>query len=1194
MTFNKTSTFIVVVFLILSTNLQSQISQGGTPLSFKKDIRDNIDNVFVSPPDMEKVREENKYFEKNAQMWRVSELSDVDFNMKNSGTWHETNNGTMIWRLRITSENAKALSLHYKDFYLPQGSKLFLYNDNKKQVAGAFTAFNNPSEDKYFSTRIIEGETTTLEYIQPAYVKDEPVLNIFQVSYFYRGVNGLIGKYKDNRNTSFGSSGACEVNINCPEGNNWQDEKKGIALIYIPSGMGGGFCTGSLVNNTSEDGTPYFLTAHHCGGSQSNQDMWEFYFNYEASGCNNPGTEPSHDDIIGANVVALGDDSGGSDFLLLELLNSPPGNYGVYYNGWDLSTSGASSSIGIHHPGGDIKKISKGGNLTTDTYTGAMANAHWKVVWEQTSTNWGVTEGGSSGSPVFNENNKKIVGTLTGGAASCNNQTGPDYYGKFDIHWDDNGANNSDQLEPWLDPTNSGVNTLDGFDPNASSGLTADFTASQTNITPGTSISYTDQTSGGTPTSWLWEFEGATPDSSTAQNPTNITYPTAGTYSVTLTASNTSENDQEIKTGYIQVSSGSSLNASFTANNTNLMPGDCVFFQDQSSGNPTSWEWTFNGATSSSSNIQNPNNICYNTPGTYDVTLVIENNASETDSLTLADYITVNDPAVTPASHFTTDKTIVPEGGTVNFTDTSINGPFTSWSWTFEGGMPSTSTDSQPSPIAYLDPGIYDVELTVEDQSGNTYTNLKEDYITVVPMADELPEADFIANYTVISPGESINFHDLSSNTPYNWKWTFESGQPDNSTDNNPKNILYSATGKFDVKLVVENSLGTDTLVKKDYIVVSDTDPCSDTMQTKADFKADNRLISAGERVYFQDMSQNYPASWNWTFEGGSPVTSSQSNPVNGIKYDDPGVYNVTLSVDNICGFDTFTKEDYIYVFSGNVTRYCDTISNLRSGEVYTKINAGNWGSLAGHNSKRIKYYADYYKNYSFTQIDGLVVPVSKSEYLNNSSSAWFYIWSGNTQYPSEDSILVEKRVYIKDMPENFNSVIKFDNPVEVDGPFFAGFKINYPDNNNNGISDDRFVVSVAPDRGNQASDNTMYIKKGGEWKSSVEVFNVATSLAIQPIACLVQIEDNKLENNIKVYPNPTKSKVNITINKEFDFKEIDFKVFDLTGRLVNVNKIPQGKNEFALDFSNKTAGLYYLNIIANGEKISKKISVIR
>lgn len=1182
--------------MVASVNLFAQISQGGTPLSFqlKGELINEVDHIFVNPPDMDLVRTEDDYFEKNGEMLRVSRSLDVEFNMENSGSWSYLPDGTAIWRLTITSEDAQALSMHYNEFYIPEGGELFLYNENKRHVIGAFTSINNPTKTDLFSTAILQGETTTLEYIKPAWLEEDARINIFSISYFYRGVEGLVGYYKETKATSYGASGACEVDVACPEGNNWQDEKRGVALIFITDGATGGFCSGTLVNNTNEDGTPYFLTADHCGGTdQASMGMWEFYFNYEAPSCNYTGAEPSYDMVAGCTFRARGPEVGGSDFLLLELNSTPPAGYGVYYNGWDLSTTGATSAIGIHHPAGDIKKISKGGALTTSSYPDAEPNVHWEVVWEATATNHGVTEGGSSGSPIFNETTKKVVGTLTGGAASCANQTDPDYYGKIDYHWESNGGSNADQLQPWLDPSNT-VTELDGWDPNAvADDLTADFQASQTNIMPATSINFTDMSTG-TPTSWTWTFDGGTPGTSTSQNPTNITYNTNGTYDVTLEISDGTDSDTEVKTGYIVVEDNpSTLAAMFEPSENVIAQGTCINFQDQSTGSPTSWTWTFDGGTPGTSTQQNPTNICFNTPGVYDVTLEISD-GTDTDTYTYNDCVTVLDPGTDPICAFMANNTVVPVGSVVTFTDTSVNGPYVAWSWTFEGGMPATSEVQAPAPVAYLNVGTYDVELRVEHENGSQYICEKEDYITVVPEAIEPPEADFIANYTVIQPGESVNFMDLSGNAPYQWEWLFEGGFPETSTDQNPVNIFYAAEGEYDVRLIARNSEGNDTIIKENYIVVSTDDPCLVNGDIPvAAYTATNRLLSAGERTYFQDLSTNYPGNWSWYFEGGNPISSTMGSPLGGIEYNVPGIYNVTLSVSNSCGVDLLTKEDYIYVFSGTVYQYCDTLSNVRGGEIPAKMNTpGTWGFIAGQNGERIRTYADKFDDYTFSQIEGLIVPVNNSVYGDYDSYVTFYVWDGSTEYP--DSVLAEKRVYIRNMPENFNSVVEFDSPVLVDGPFYVGFKLNYPDDNGDGVSDDYFVVSVAGNRGPVESQNTMFVEKSSVWYSSVEYFNIATSLAIKPVACLVDISEFDLQKDVHTYPNPTSDMMTVEFGDEYFGQDVEMSIVDLTGRQVFIDAIPVGATEYQLDFSQQTPGIYFINIRVDDEQITKKISVVR
>jgi hypothetical protein len=447
----------------LNNNANAQISHGGTPPSFtEKSISNNYELREFSKPDMKKITEQD---EENAGkkdvLRRIAVSIQANLNTKNSGTWTNLPDGSgRIWRLKIKSKDALALGIYYDNFWLPVGGRLYLYNEDKTQVIGAFTEQNNP-KNGLFATELIQGETVTLEYFEPAKKFGNPVINISEIAYLYRDIDFVF----KNKGPEFGSSDYCEINVNCsPEGDNWQDEKRGVARILVKAGANYGWCSGSLVNNVNQDCTPYFLTAEHCadGTSASDLNQWVFYFNYEGAGCSNPSTEPTPNSLTGATLKANNDASTGSDFYFVLLNDTVPSSYNPYYNGWNNENSASPSGVGIHHPSGDIKKISTyTSSLTSTGYNGNGLQSHWRIFWSATANDHGVTEGGSSGSPIF-DNNGKIVGTLTGGSSFCDSPDDPDYYGKFSYHWDMNGSTVSERLKDWLDPNNTGAITLDG------------------------------------------------------------------------------------------------------------------------------------------------------------------------------------------------------------------------------------------------------------------------------------------------------------------------------------------------------------------------------------------------------------------------------------------------------------------------------------------------------------------------------------------------------------------------------------------------------------------------------------------------------------------------------------------------------------------------------------------------------------
>ncbi|MEZ4890401.1 MAG: GEVED domain-containing protein [Crocinitomicaceae bacterium] len=549
----------------------------------------NIPTLYYQTPDLSAIAQQDIQRDKNGQFYRIGVGIDVNITPQNSGVWSTNENGDKVWQLKIQYPGAEALNFIFSKFYIYGNTTLNVYNTQGKKIHTAFTS-KDVLEHGQQNLDLCQGDNMVLELVEPNGVQPS-LIEIEQIGYLYRSTGF---PSKANNEKDFGDSESCEVNVNCsPEGNNWQDEKKGVARILLKVGNSYGWCSGSLVNNTSQDCTPYFLTAQHCavGASTSDMNLWKFYFNYEASGCTNPGSQGTlaNSFITGCLKIASSEDVSGntiskSDFFLCKLGNASNQStiittlkgFGAYWNGWDANNTASTSGVSIHHPAGDIKKISTyTSTLFSDTYSGVNANTHWRVTWASTSNGHGVTEGGSSGSPIFTYNggNSRIVGTLSGGSSYCSAPTQPDLYGKVSYHWTSCGTTNATQLKPWLDPTNSGALVLNGSsDPCASGGTapTANFSADQTTVPTGTTVNFTDLSSN-SPTSWTWAVTPATgwvytgSTSATSQNP-KITFNTAGTYSIQLTAANSYGSDVELKSSYIVVTS--SGNTPCTATST--------------------------------------------------------------------------------------------------------------------------------------------------------------------------------------------------------------------------------------------------------------------------------------------------------------------------------------------------------------------------------------------------------------------------------------------------------------------------------------------------------------------------------------------------------------------------------------------------------------------------------------------------
>lgn len=437
-----------------------QLSSGGIPPSTIYSLPFDDHNVIsVNSPDMDVIRNEDEKF---PSPYRFGVVLPVDISPETTGRWEQVGDGGSVWRVSVTAPGALALSAYFDKFVLPDGGKVFLYDPLKTQVIGAFTSRNNVGKG-YFATELIAGDRFILEYYQPSGAHSAPSIHMYGIDYAYRGVSFL-----DSYRVAENPAGACEVNVKCPEGDAWTNEVKGVMQIMILKGGSSYWCSGSLVNNVRNNHIPYVLTADHCfsGADTTDLQQWIFYFGFESPTCATI-TPPYSKSMTGARLKAHGGNGGdtGSDFCLVLLNENIPDTFNVYFNGWNRKDTTSPSGVGIHHPGGEVKRISTYDQpLVTAYWPGNPNPSHWRVSWIATPNGHGVTEGGSSGSPLF-DNYGRIVGTLTGGDSSCDpgNLNSPDYYGKFSWSWDKNGTDSTFRLKDWLDPDNTGLQNLKGL-----------------------------------------------------------------------------------------------------------------------------------------------------------------------------------------------------------------------------------------------------------------------------------------------------------------------------------------------------------------------------------------------------------------------------------------------------------------------------------------------------------------------------------------------------------------------------------------------------------------------------------------------------------------------------------------------------------------------------------------------------------
>ena len=379
-------------------------------------------------------------------------------------------------------------------------------------------------------------------------------------------------------------------------------------------------------------------------------------------------------------------------------------------------------------------------------------------------------------------------------------------------------------------------------------------------------VVFTDKSGGSTPRTYQWNFgDGST---STDMNPTH-TYSAAGSYTVTLTITNSYGSDTMTKENYIRV--GIAPIADFGANPMSGNLPLSVVFTDLSTGNPTTWAWDFGDGVTSTQ--QNPSHT-YTLSGVYTVSLTVTN-AYGTATKVKTGFISTG---MAPATDFTAS----PQAGaiplTVKFTDASKGGP-SAWSWDFGDG--STSTDRNPTHI-YTRAGVYTVMLTASNAYG-TQTATKTSFIS----AGAVPVADFTSDTRTVKVPGLVNFMDRSQNGPTSWSWNFGDGS--SSMMKNP-NHTYTTPGVYAVTLTVSNTYGSDTNTKPAYINAG--------IAPKAAFSSDATTFAVPHLVQFTDKSTGNPTSWSWNF--GDGTMSTDANPYH--NYQVAGYYTVSLTVTNAFG----------------------------------------------------------------------------------------------------------------------------------------------------------------------------------------------------------------------------------------------------------------------------------------------------
>ena len=419
-----------LIFILFTAYIYPQIQQGGYPNFIKTKSIETIKSIVISKEDL---------IEKDfhPMVFQFGDEYSINYDViQNIVPIY--NNGVYTYLLKIHSKDAYGLGLIFNDFYLSKNTSLYLYNEEGSMYLGAFNYKNN-KKSNIFSTSILKNDNIIVELNIPEYELGESRLNIGSLIHDYKDIMGYFS------NSSNSTREDCNINVSCPESAGFENQIDGTIRVT----MGGGLCSASLINNTLNDRTPYVLFADHCVSGSPNSYL--FLFNYQASICN--GTSGlQNQSVSGSTLLANADIDSGPDYALLQITSNIPDSYNPYFVGWSNTSTAPQNVVGIHHPGGDIKKITQ--NAST-----VYSNGYY---WEF-QYNDGRVIPGSSGSPMFDQNKRQV------GIASyiytnycdpspdcyCSQQYNHGY-GRFDQAWNMG-------LSQYLDPINSDVSFIDGI-----------------------------------------------------------------------------------------------------------------------------------------------------------------------------------------------------------------------------------------------------------------------------------------------------------------------------------------------------------------------------------------------------------------------------------------------------------------------------------------------------------------------------------------------------------------------------------------------------------------------------------------------------------------------------------------------------------------------------------------------------------
>jgi PKD repeat protein len=607
--------------------------------------------------------------------------------------------------------------------------------------------------------------------------------------------------------------------------------------------------------------------------------------------------------------------------------------------------------------------------------------------------------------------------------------------------------------------------------------------------------------------------------------------------------------------------------ANFAGTPLSISTGGVVSFTDLSANTPTSWSWSFTGGSPSTSTLQNPTGITYPAAGCYQVSLTATN-AIGSDAEVKTCYITVGSASSPPVANFSASATSISTGGSTNFTDLTTNSP-TSWSWSFTGGTPATSTLQNPTGITYPTAGCYQVTLTATNSSGSDaevktcYINVTSGtstYCSITTSTYGTTDGDFIDGVTL---GTINNLNTGSATGPFYMNYTAMS-----------TNLAQSSAQTIAIKS------GTWPATYPDYYAAW------------IDYNHDNDFADTGEKLgEFLSSAPSTTQSIAFTV----PATATTGNTRMRVRC----AWSTTPGLDPCLSYAYGETEDYTVNITttggGGGGSVCDTLKNYDyTDNIVLYTNTGG-GYVCGHNSyndlAKVEKFTTYTAGY---KVKGAYLDFAKAKYSTTAKTISVKIWDDNGTAGAPNTVLATKTVTIAsiapDVLAGNSTYVQFTSPVTVTGPFYLGIEFAYASGD---------TVALWSNSDGETSPGTAWEKfSDGAWHAMSETatWGINISQLIRPLMCSPSTEAEEIYSGLgfNVYPNPNSGEFTIEISST-ETAAVTYTIINSVGKEIIKKEIRSvgGNQTEQISLGDLASGIYYV-IMQSGENVINKKVVIQ